>query len=324
MKLAVTIDVEEEGLFNGRYNPHDVPAENVSRLAVLDPLFQDLGIRPTFLVSYQVARNPAHHELLMHLREKWKGEIGAHLHTWNTPPFEPSPYERPVPSELMPQGLLEAKLSNLFEALEKMGVEPVCFRMGRFNMGPKMFSVLEKTQIRIDSSISPMRRYYGGPAHLSAPVDPYFPDPDNPILPGISRILEVPMTILPLIRKLGHLLEHLGNNHILPYPWISWFGKYLGSLPVQPMWTGLRRLMAAVRLHQIRGGHVVTIFFHSSELMPGGCPEHPSEAHVARFVNKLAIFFSWFFRKIDAECLTLSELYDLYPTAASRIDSVSG
>jgi hypothetical protein len=78
------------------------------------------------------------------------------------------------------------------------------------------------------------------------------------------------------------------------------------------MWMGLRRLQAAVLLHRKRGGQVLTIFFHSSELMPGGCPEHPTERHVERFLDKLRRFFSWLYDEVSPEPLTLSELGDMY------------
>jgi hypothetical protein len=312
MKLVVTIDVEEEGLFSAKYNHRDVPVNNVSSLAKLDPVFSELGIRPTLLVSYQVARHQQHQELLMQLREKWGGEIGAHLHTWNTPPIEPSYHASPVPSELMPRKLLETKLRTLIKAVNRMGVDPVSFRMGRFNLGPKMFSLLEETNIQVDSSIAPMRRYYGGPAHLSALTEPYFPDPLEPLSPGKSRILEAPLTILPLIPGFGIFLDRLSNTHLFPQSWISRFARDLASIPAQPMLTGIRRLKTAVRLHRMRGGRVITTFFHSSELMPGGCPQHPDAVHVERFLSKLKEFFAWLFNEIGVECMTLSELYDFY------------
>ncbi len=141
MKLAVTIDVEEEGLFLGKYDSGDVPVSNVPELDRLDRLFRQWGIRPTLLVTYPVIRHEPHQELLFRLREKWSAEIGAHLHHWNTPPLESLPFPQPVPSELMPERLLQAKTENLLEAFKSMGIEPASFRMGRFNMGPKMFSV---------------------------------------------------------------------------------------------------------------------------------------------------------------------------------------
>src|SRR5208283_2204322 len=111
MKLAVTIDVEEEGLFLGKYDSADVPVSNVPELGKLD----------------------------------------------------------------------------LLEAFKPIGVTPVSFRMGRFNMGPKMFSILQRTGIRVDSSIAPTQSYYGGPDHRYTPWDPYFPDPSDLCGPGTSR-----------------------------------------------------------------------------------------------------------------------------------------
>jgi len=87
---------------------------------------------------------------------------------------------------------------------------------------------------------------------------------------------------------------------------------HLAALPVQPMWMGLRRLQAAVLLHRKRGGKVLTMFFHSSELIPGGCPQHQTARDVERFVNKLSKFFSWLYDEVSPESLTVSQLGDIY------------
>jgi hypothetical protein len=311
MKLIVTIDVEEEGLFSNRYDPQDTPVTNVAELVSLDPIFREWGIRPTLLVTYPVISDGPCADLLMKLRIKWDGEIGAHLHHWNTPPFERLPYPDPVPSDLVPSELLSHKLERLLAAILAWGAKATSFRMGRFNIGPRMFSVLEKAGITVDSSIAPMRQYYGGPDHLSAQTDPYFPDPENLLHPGNSRILEVPMTILPVFKKLGSFLDGSAKS-CFPERWISWFAMNLGSLPVQPMWTGLRRLKAGVRLHAHRGGQVLTIFFHSSELIPGGCPQHRTTEDVDRFRSKLNTFFAWLRREILVESVTLTELGEQY------------
>ena len=312
MKLVVTIDVEEEGLFRSEYHSGDAPTSNVPRLQLLDSVFREFAIRPTLLVSYQVARYAPNRRILPELVSRWHGEIGAHLHPWNTPPLDPPSYPEPAPSELIPKELLVAKLANLTAALQPMGVSPVSFRMGRFNMGPKMFSVLEESEIRVDSSICPMRTYYGGPAHLAAPSEPYFPDRDNLCRAGSSEILEVPLTVLPVVPGLGSALEGIERTKVVPSAWIAWFAMNLGSLPVQPYWTGLRRLKIAVQLHRARGGRVLCVFFHSSELLPGASPQTSTERDVERFIDKLRDFFSWLRRKISVESLTLSELRDSF------------
>lgn len=312
MKLAVTIDVEEEGLFRGKYDPGNLQVSNIQYLSKLDPLFSQWGIRPTLLVTYPVIRHEPHQELLLGLREKWSAEIGAHLHHWNTPPLEPLPFPQPVPSELMPEGLLLEKTENLLQALKSTGITPLSFRMGRFNMGPKMFSILQRTEIQVDSSIAPTQRYYGGPNHRYAPPDPYFPDPSDLCESGTSRILEAPITIVPLAPRLGSFLGALGKKTAMPDKWVARIPLHLAALPAQPMWMGLRRLQAAVLLHRKRGGKVLTLFFHSSELMPGGCPQHQTERDVERFLTKLRNFFSWLYDEVAPESVTLSQLGEMY------------
>ncbi len=310
LKLAVTIDVEEEGLFRGRYDSLGASVNNVSELTRLDSIFRQWGIRPTLLVTYPVARHGPHQQFLMELKERWRGEIGAHLHWWNTPPLENLPYPEPVPSGLIPRELLQAKLNTLLDAIKSMGADPNCFRMGRFNISPRMFSLLEEAGIAVDSSIAPMHRYLGGPDHLCAPTDPYFPDPEDLRRPGNSGVMEVPVTVLPLAPRLGSFLERLPEA-LVPPDWVSWFAMYLGSLSAQPVGTGLRRMKAAASLHGSRGGRVLTIFFHSSELVAGLHPQHPTYREVEGFLHRLREFFVWLDRR-KVESLTLSEIGALY------------
>ena len=304
MKLAVTIDVEEEGLFSGRYESRNVSVNNVAELPRLDSIFREWNITPTLLPTYPVTCHQHHRDLLLKLKQQWNAEIGAHLHPWNTPPFEAQPHPEPVPSELIPRELLDAKLQNLLQSVRQMGVMPTSFRMGRFNTGPRMFSLLENAGILVDSSVAPMRQYHAGHGHLASPTDPYFPDPEEPRRPGRSRILEAPITILPIFPRLGSWLDQAP----VPQNLASWFAMHLGSLSAQPMWAGLGWLKTAARLHRHRGGQVLTIYFHSSELMPGGCPQHATSQDVNRFLDRLRSFFAWLHCEMPIEPLTLSQL----------------
>jgi len=308
LKMLVTIDVEEEGLFNNQYNAGNAPVENVTKLSLLDSMFCRLKIHPTLLVSYQVVRRKRHHDFLMGIKNKWDGEIGAHLHHWNTPPIQQLPYAHPIPSKLIPQNLLKAKLESLLDALAVMGVETRSFRMGRFSMGEKMFSLLEQTDIQVDSSIVPTRKEYGGPEYLAAPLDPYFPDPQNLASRGNSSLLEVPVTILPIIPGLNVLFDKMSNAYPISSNAVAWVSQYISSLSVQPMAVGLNRMKTAVKLHRLRGGKTVVIYFHSSELMPGCSPQHPTQKHVEKFLTKIEKFFSWMINDMGALSITLSDL----------------
>ncbi len=308
MKLSVTIDVEEEGLFTGSYQSLDAPVSNVPGLEKLDRIFLTWGIHPTMLLTYRVAEHRPHHRLLLNLRDRWGGEIGAHLHHWNTPPLVRLPYKDPVPSDLIPEEILSAKLSTLTKSIENIGVAPRSFRMGRFNLGPRMLRVLENSEITVDSSIAPMQSFYGGPHHLHAPCDPYYPDLEDPCEKGSSRILEVPMTIPPVAKSLGRKLAAIKGRHPAMATGLDWFAMKLGCLPAQPVWTGLRRLKLAVLLHHRRGGKVLNIFFHSSELVPGFSLVHSSPERVEMFLKKLGLFLEWLHTRFSFESVTLSDL----------------
>jgi len=95
----------------------------------------------------------------------------------------------------------------------------------------------------------------------------------------------------------------------------------LGSLPAQPAWTGLRRLKAAVRLHRSRGGTVLSVFFHSSELMPGGYPGHGTADDVRSFLDKLRGFFSWLREGVGVQSITFAGLRDKYTTIDAAVSS---
>lgn len=78
---------------------------------------------------------------------------------------------------------------------------------------------------------------------------------------------------------------------------------------MQPAWFPAASLRLAAALHRRRGGRVLTMFFHSSELKPGASPLFPNEAAVAGFVAKIRTFLDWLVRSGPVEGVTLSGLY---------------
>jgi hypothetical protein len=219
----------------------------------------------------------------------------------------------------MPRELLAVKLDALLDSIRPLNAHPRAFRMGRFSMGSRLFSLLEEKGLTVDSSVAPGREWSGGPSHLSAPADPYFPDPADVCRPGRSGVLEAPVTIVPVLALAGPFLQALGRAH-------AGIGvlralQHLLFLPVVPAWTGLRRLKAAASLHRQRGGRALTLLLHSSELMPGGYLRHRSEADVRAFLKKLERFLRWLMSEARTEPVTLSELRGLYerkPLTADR------
>jgi hypothetical protein len=77
---------------------------------------------------------------------------------------------------------------------------------------------------------------------------------------------------------------------------------------IQPALFPLGWMRLAVHLHQCRGGRVLPLFFHSSELMPGGTPHIPTEKALQRLLAKLRSFFAWLTTCYSVEGVTRAGL----------------
>ncbi len=174
MKLVISIDVEEEGLFSGHYPRTPPGVTNVAALSRLEFIPREFGLPLTLLVTYRVARDPAACRVLAHWRDQFGAEIGLHLHPWNTPPFADLPDPEPVRSERLPRGLLRDKFANLTaQVKDALAVTPRSFRMGRFDAGPQVFSLLPEFGLEVDSSVAPLTRKNPDPRFFLAPADPF-------------------------------------------------------------------------------------------------------------------------------------------------------
>lgn len=303
MKLIISLDVEEEGLFSGRY-PRASGVTNVAELRRLEFIPREFGFPLTLLVSHLVAQDPAACEILARWRDLYRAEIGVHLHHWSTPPFADLKLPEPVRAEKIPLALLRDKFGHLINQIkDSLGVRPTSFRMGRFDFGPKILDLLGEFGFRVDSSVVPLT-LKGGKGYFLAPADPFLLTP---------ALLEAPVTLVPVVPGLPRTLARLAP--VLPGALgcrlLSWF-KYVGAAGIQPAWFPLPTMRLAAGLHRRRGGRVLTTFFHSSELQPGASRLFPTETAVTAFVAKIRAFFTWLVQSGPVEGVTYSELYQEY------------
>jgi hypothetical protein len=311
LRLVISIDVEEEGLFSGRYPRIPPGVENVRELRRLEFITSEFGFPLTLLPTYRVAVSPHCQEILQYFRDFFRAEIGAHLHHWSTPPFQVLPYPEPVGSYLLPRPLLEAKFETLLASLkDNLGVVPQSFRMGRFDIGEMVFELLPKFGLNVDSSVAPLQGFSKSSDHFLAPADPFrrLPDPSRPD----NSILEVPLTIVPLVRSSPQLIHKWALNISERNRNAVFEGfRYIASTGIHPVWFPLESMKLAVRLHRSRGGKVLNMFLHSSELKPGASPSFPTERAVNSLVNKIRKFLGWLVRTGPVEGVTLSQLNTL-------------
>lgn len=310
MKFVISIDVEEEGLFSGKYSRQPLGVSNVAHLKRLEFLPREFGIPLTLLVTYRVAKDPGAREILKYWRDHYATEIGAHLHPWNTPPYADLPEPEPVRSERIPLPVLKEKLHNLVAAIEAgVGVRPRSFRMGRFDWGPRVLSRLPEMGLTVDSSMVPLTQKVGGPQHFLAPNDPF-----RLAVPGRDEaaLLEVPVTMVAVLPRMPRLVYRFSAT----FPGArgerlrSWF-PYVLAAGIHPVWFPFPSMRLAARLHRRRGGRVLNMFLHSTELAVGGTPQVPTEAAVQGVVAKIRRFLTWLKETGPVQGVTLSELGEL-------------
>ncbi len=195
--LIVSIDTEEDNWYRSR---RAVTLENIGELRRLAMFFERLGVRPTYFTTYQVAVEPRASALLGEVVEGSTGEIGAHLHPWNTPPKTEAFVPRNSMLNNLPADLQLAKLRRLTAVLEEtFGAPPRAFRAGRYGLGRDTVGALLRCGYRVDSSVTPFVNWEGldgGPTFFNAPVHAYRLAPDRDVTEAArdGELLEIPLS----------------------------------------------------------------------------------------------------------------------------------
>ncbi len=295
VQLVVSVDVEEEGLFHGRYPRDAQGVANVAHLERLAWVPAEYGVPLTLLATYPVVSHGPASDVLSRWSARGHAELGAHLHPWCTPPFVDGESHH---AEALPSAALADKLASLVEAHRSaFGSAPRAFRMGRFELGPKAIALLPRLGFSVDASVMPLRWAHDGPDTFLSPADPFVLGPEE--------LLEVPVTQVAWSRGLAHAAYGLARALPGGRTGLEAFRR-VATAGLTPAWTALASMQAAVRLHLRRGGEVLHVFLHSSDLMPGGSPAARDAAGVERTVGRLRALMAWLTRTCCARGVNLS------------------
>lgn len=149
------------------------------------------------------------------------------------------------------------------------------FRAPRCYINQDILDILFELGYQYDSSVHPAivpRHYY----NWKCPLEPYFLSRDDLTRQDSRRLLEIPISVIPLIR--------------LPISW--WWMRNIG------LW--LTRLGTSINLHQNRN---VILYFHTWEFvrLPNikGLPYHLIKNCGGEFLDKLEKFISLYIDKFQ-------------------------
>lgn len=288
---------------------------NVHRLPQLQMLFEEFAVRPTYLVTHEMATGEESAPILRDLRRGGRCEIGTHLHPWSSPPFRPEDLAAHTYPHRLPGELLDRQLTELTSAIEThLGVRPTTYRAGRNGFDGRTLPILERLAYTVDTSVDPLfnERRKGGPAFAGAPVAPYYPDYRDVRRPGPSRVLEVPITA-GTAPSLPKSLERLYAT----LPAIPYRGAFkrlgLKAVWLRPSYTALPDMLAFASRLAARRAPCYAVIFHSSEVLPGGSPYTPDAASVSRFLDDLRRLLEHLTVRLGAVGRTYAEFAKSWP-----------
>jgi len=303
MKFIITIDTEGDNQWDHGRN---LTVENIKFVPRFQALCEEYGIMPTYLVTSEVCQDSYSRDLFAGLASGKRAEIGAHLHSWTTPPFldregfRQNDSNHAFASEL-PYDLLNSKIANLTEQIyASFGVRPTSFRSGRYGFNENVAKSLAANSYVVDSSITPFVSWdkqkgipggRGGPDFINSPPFPYRYQFSG------GAITEIPITIMPTrfplttSKKLAHYYFRNVNDSLA----LRGLRKLFFSN--QPIWlrpvpgTDLKLLSQLVNV--TIAGHLpfITMMFHSSELMPGCSKYRPDSLSVEELFRLISGFF---------------------------------
>lgn len=307
--VGVDTEADDQWTLQGRKR---LSVENARALPRLQALCDAHGVRPSYLVTHEMATREPSRSILRDLFATGRCEIGAHLHPWSSPPYREEDLVGRYPSQL-DDSQLQTQLTELTAAIENsIGVRPVSYRAGRHGFDGRSLGILEKLGYRVDTSVDPLfnETRKGGPSFAGAPVVPYWPDPADVRARGNSSVLEIPVSSAtrPALPK---ALEK-GFTSLPAIPWRGYLKRLgLRAVWLRPSYSSIEDAKTLASALVAGGVPTLNMLFHSSELVPLGSPYNRTEADVDRFFERLERVFEHIMKGLMARGVTYRECADV-------------
>ena len=295
--FIITIDTEGDNLWA---RPREITTRNAEYLPRFQSLCERFAFKPVYLTNYEMAMSDVFVEFARDVLARGAGEVGMHLHAWNSPPIVPltsddfhfQPYLIEYPDQVMKEKI--KVVTRLLES--RFDRAMTSHRAGRLGFDGRYAAMLLNEGYLVDCSVSPGLDWRGTPGdpngnggsdYRAFPEQPYFLDPSDISVPTTGGLLEVPMTIrssdvyrrapwvyrIPLLRQATNRLASPALNHLCPAE------------------SNLRGMLRAARSARADGAAHVEFTLHSSEFMPGGSPTFWSASDIERLYEHLEILF---------------------------------
>lgn len=307
--LVVVLDTEEEFDWSAPFDREATSVEAMNDVGKGQALFDELGIKPCYVIDYPVATQETGWKPLKEIQDDGRCEVGAHLHPWVSPPHvEEVCAVNSYPGNL-PREVEEEKLRRLTEAIEsRLGRRPVTYKAGRYGFGPNTAAALELLGFQNDCS--PAAGFDlsgdGGPDWSRHSAEPaWF---------GTGRgLLSIPTSggFVGALSGAGAALHALSHKPPFLQARVPGILSRLGALErlmLSPEGYELGHLKRLTSALLARGTRVFQFSFHSPSLRPGCTDYVRSESDLKDFLGVCRQYFEHFLGELGGVSLTPSEL----------------
>ncbi|AVF36572.1 polysaccharide deacetylase family protein [Rahnella sikkimica] len=308
--FIITIDTEGDNLWQ---NHERISTENTRFLPRFQSLCEKYAFKPVYLTNYEMAQDAAYVEFASDVIKRGQGEVGMHLHAWNSPPlvaltdddWRHKPYLIEFPAEQ-----IKAKVAFMTQLLEdNFQTKMLSHRAGRWAFNEYYASLLVEQGYLVDCSVTPHVNWSsspgnpkgtGGTDYSRFPKEAYFIDLSDIAKAGNSPLLEVPMSIQ---------LKHSGLLNQIKSGYDKLRGKNRSPSThwLRPSGGNVENMQKVAEQSLKQGSDYIEFMLHSSEFMPGGSPTFKNEQDIERLYEDLEKLFSWISER--AQGMTLAEYY---------------
>jgi len=301
-KLIVTVDTEEEGLWNGAFRSHGNTVRNVAGVSRFQRICDRFDIRPTYLVDTPVVEDNASVELLRRYLDADECEIGTHLHPWCAEPIREPVSEHNSFLCNLPVELQREKLVRLTGQIERrFGRRPTSFRAGRYGLDIAGARLLMDLGYAVDSSVIPFSDFTGegGPDFRTAPFQPYFVDGQDLRIPSSrGTLLEVPVSVgfsHADFARTDRIRRFALRPCFRPLRLVGVLDRLnvVRRVKFSPEQADARNMMQLVDAYMANQAPCMVMMLHSSSLVPGYSPYVPDESRLDQFCRDLEATFDY-------------------------------
>lgn len=293
--FIITIDTEGDNLWS---KPRSISTNNSRYLFRFQELCEKYGLKPVYLTNWEMVNCRIFQELARDVIKRNTGEIGMHLHAWNSPPYYHLTNDdynyHPFLLEY-PESVMRQKIDTLTKKLEDVFQVPMeSHRAGRWAINNTYLRLLKEASYKTDCSVTPGVNWTLNDIQYKRNNIDYSHHPEKAyFLHGeISKtngadFLEVPMTI---IRNPDYRIVRLMTNRTRLSRMI--LNRYHPELLwLRPNGRNLKYLIKTVDYVVDTKRDYAEFMLHSSELMPGGSNTFSNPKSIENLYVHLNVLF---------------------------------